>query len=69
MKLFSAWTGWAEKHTIWGGISYVVAVLIIFITIFFVWGIASTLIHGDPAYDKCMAEYNDNDFCITVPER
>lgn len=69
MKLFSVWTNWAEKHTILGGISYAVATLVVFVAIVLVWGIASTAIHGDPAFDKCMAEYNDHEFCITAPAR
>ena len=67
MKLVSAWTNWAEKHTIWGGISYVVAALAVFMAICLVWGIVDNAIYGDPAFDKCMAEYNDREFCITAP--
>lgn len=69
MKFFSVWTNWAEKHTVFGGASYVVAALVVFMAICLAWGIANTAIHGDPAFDKCMAEYNDREFCMTAPTR
>ncbi len=69
MKPFSTWTNWAENHTIFGGVSYIAAALVVFMAICLVWGIVSTAIHGDPAFDKCMAKYNDQEFCITAPTR
>lgn len=69
MKIFSAFADWAEKHTVLGGMGYIAVALVIFVVIFLVWGIVDIATHGDPAYDECMAQYNDKEYCMTAPAR
>lgn len=62
-KIFNKWFNFMEKRPFLGIISFLCMLMIVI----FVWGCIELAIYGDPMFDKCMAEHNDREVCMTVP--